>query len=143
MFCLKAASYKRVYELLVGQLRCFVIKVHNQKLVHANSLEPANLAAQRRQLEWLVASSEKAPRVRIKRDDRQRCAEFYGILRSLADHGLMTEVDAIEVTNSDRGIPDKIRQPRNVSEYAHRGGLGNHRKRSSQTINPSLWRKMI
>ena len=54
----------------------------------------------------------------------------------LANHRLVTEMDAIEVTDGDRGIPDKIRQPRNVSEYAHCGSLGNYRKGSSQTNNP-------
>ena len=45
--------------------------------------------------------------------------------RGLVNHCPVTEMDAIEVTDGDRGIPDKIRQPRNVSEYAHCGGLGN------------------
>ena len=54
----------------------------------------------------------------------------------LGNHRLVTEMDAIEITDGDRGIPDKIRQPSDVSEYAHCGDLGSYRKGSSQTINP-------
>lgn len=52
----------------------------------------------------------------------------------LVDHRLVAKMDAIEITDGDRGFTDKIRQPRDVSEYAHCGSLGNFRKGSSQTI---------
>jgi len=37
----------------------------------------------------------------------------------------MAEMYAVKITDGDRGIPDGIRKPRNVSEYPHGGGLGN------------------
>lgn len=52
------------------------------------------------------------------------------------NHRLVTEMNAIEITDRDRGIPDEIRQPSDVSEYAHCGDVGSYRKGSSQTINP-------
>ena len=52
----------------------------------------------------------------------------------LIDHSLVTEVNSIEITDSDRRIPNEIGQAGNVSEYAHSGGLRNYRRRASQTI---------
>ena len=47
--------------------------------------------------------------------------------RRLVDHGLMAEMNAVKITDGDRGIPDEFGKARNVSENSHSGGLGSYR----------------
>jgi hypothetical protein len=84
-------------EILGRQFGKSLVEGQRDHMVDAESLQRVELGPERGQAKGRAVGTKERLGMRLEREDRQRLAALAGDRRGLRDHGLMAEMDAVEI----------------------------------------------